>query len=628
LFVIQCRGMSQICHICLDRLNGPYLLQCGHAFCRICLEAYVQSRITDGVHEVKCFHPVNEGTCGVPLSDFEIHKLSTRNLWKKREKWRKRFLFKENGSECPYCDHIQEKYGSRSIQKCDACSKQYCAKHGRAHPIAMSCEEFESRDRKTHMTVQKTCTICPGCKEGVQKTDGCNKMKCSLCKTSFCFLCGSELKPPFYDHFDETSMKNIIWGCGGLLMYKDKPGRMMGLVRLKNLQKVIWKSKTIIWRLYSLPLAMSLLWFQIVTLRDAAFIAILLAPVFLTSFYTGILWMYAWHFLMDFLFIPYQVSNFAIFGFIINGLFDYVLYPWKESIKSFLAKRNLRVKLLVQNVSCVMNLWLLWELFFQILICSLSCSIIFGAGLSAFYYVFILLADGKKKNWLAKKLEAKVWFPIFTAVYVCFMAYYLPKVYDSDMSKLSVQKLFEFICNIPGWLYILGGCTQMLVWCLDPLNALWSVVNSVTWIGYIFTMGMSIIGHALSAFTVNSVKWIGYIFTMGTSIIRYFLAFVSYWMLCSFSPEICQSSIDVMSKVPQVNLHTVERKDVWAFINDPRWSFTIFWLLAIICFTITWVVKRRQLASSKRLKDKRGQRKTQYCCFPSRSKRRRRRHHG
>ena len=39
--------------------------------------------------------------------------------------------------------------------------------------------------------------ICPGCKTGVERTEGCFHMSCQ-CGTHFCYECGVEIHPPFY----------------------------------------------------------------------------------------------------------------------------------------------------------------------------------------------------------------------------------------------------------------------------------------------------------------------------------------------------------------------------------------------------------------------------------------------
>lgn len=60
---------------------------------------------------------------------------------------------------------------------------------------------------------------CPTCDTIIQRKDGCNKMLCSTCATSFCNLCGVYLereKP--YDHFKDPESS-----CYGRL-FQGMPG--------------------------------------------------------------------------------------------------------------------------------------------------------------------------------------------------------------------------------------------------------------------------------------------------------------------------------------------------------------------------------------------------------------------
>lgn len=46
---------------------------------------------------------------------------------------------------------------------------------------------------------------CPKCRVVVERSEGCNKMKCGVCGTLFCFICGDLLYPDDpYEHFRET----------------------------------------------------------------------------------------------------------------------------------------------------------------------------------------------------------------------------------------------------------------------------------------------------------------------------------------------------------------------------------------------------------------------------------------
>ncbi|KAL6943129.1 hypothetical protein ACO0RG_002115 [Hanseniaspora osmophila] len=45
---------------------------------------------------------------------------------------------------------------------------------------------------------------CPKCRAAIERSEGCNKMKCPMCGITFCFLCGEDLDPSApYRHFSE-----------------------------------------------------------------------------------------------------------------------------------------------------------------------------------------------------------------------------------------------------------------------------------------------------------------------------------------------------------------------------------------------------------------------------------------
>ncbi|CAI4047649.1 hypothetical protein SKDZ_13G0680 [Saccharomyces kudriavzevii ZP591] len=60
---------------------------------------------------------------------------------------------------------------------------------------------------------------CPRCEVVVERSEGCNKMKCGVCGTLFCFICGDLLYPEDpYEHFRE-----LFSGCYGRL-FEGMPG--------------------------------------------------------------------------------------------------------------------------------------------------------------------------------------------------------------------------------------------------------------------------------------------------------------------------------------------------------------------------------------------------------------------
>jgi len=289
--------MSKICHICLeDRLIKPFTLSCGHEFCHSCLKGYVDSQINCGICDIKCFHPTRNGesTCKQFLRDKDIKALTTTKMWKKALKWKKKHLLSAHGKvrECPYCEHIEKFEGDENIQKCSSCEKRYCAIHGRAHAWNVSCKEFEAdQEQISQKIINDTCTKCPGCSEGVQKSYGCNHMTCTKCDTHFCFLCGEKLVRPVYPHYNDNSIRNVLFGCGGMLYLKQKPSTWTRLrMRFSLARTIMWRNRSIASRYLMFPTFVASLWSGLVSIREIQVALVLLIPIKRVSWLTGILW--------------------------------------------------------------------------------------------------------------------------------------------------------------------------------------------------------------------------------------------------------------------------------------------------------------------------------------------------
>ena len=103
----------------------------------------------------------------------------------------------KHARECPFCQHLQIGSPVNPTITCDNCHLTYCYEHANAHPN-MTCEVYEQS--KAGETAQNRTLIdliskpCPGCNVHVEKSGGCNHMKCSNCGKAFCwcvllFLC-------------------------------------------------------------------------------------------------------------------------------------------------------------------------------------------------------------------------------------------------------------------------------------------------------------------------------------------------------------------------------------------------------------------------------------------------------
>ncbi|PNS14434.1 E3 ubiquitin-protein ligase dbl4 [Sphaceloma murrayae] len=254
------------CGVCLEPKKGTSchrMTDCGHVFCRACLQDFYNSAITEGdVGNVACLEP----SCGKtkpgeppkkrkaihPRELLEIGILESQARRYVELKRKKKLESDKSTIYCPrsWCqaparsnryppipsnllDYIDESADEASdpppaytkdtpesklpsasdrlaICSNPSCQLAFCRVcylgwHGEfarcwpRNPADLSEEEKASYDY-----IRLHTSPCPTCSSPVQKTMGCNHMKCFQCNTHFCYLCGAWLLPDNpYQHFNQ-----------------------------------------------------------------------------------------------------------------------------------------------------------------------------------------------------------------------------------------------------------------------------------------------------------------------------------------------------------------------------------------------------------------------------------------
>lgn len=76
---------------------------------------------------------------------------------------------------------------------CEVCSFKTCVKHKLPWHEGQTCEEFDTDDSQLDRLEQNEATarllskmdakVCPTCKQGVHRTEGCDHLMCKLLNT-------------------------------------------------------------------------------------------------------------------------------------------------------------------------------------------------------------------------------------------------------------------------------------------------------------------------------------------------------------------------------------------------------------------------------------------------------------
>jgi E3 ubiquitin-protein ligase RNF14 len=234
------------CHLCLEAHGGKecVLLHCGHAFGQACLHEYWAYHIQAGsVEGVRCPEPkCDTQPPSTTLESIVGHALTERFVRVARLR-----AAEQRGCVdwCPRdnCAMPATSDGVKFAQ-CQQCQYAFCRLcrklwHGSAEPCkrgalddliemyrAATDEEraqmrieysvsvieqveyvIEIQDRRTKETelsyewVEDQCARCPQCRSSINKVEGCNHIKCSVCTAHFCYLCSKGCYG--YEHWSE-----------------------------------------------------------------------------------------------------------------------------------------------------------------------------------------------------------------------------------------------------------------------------------------------------------------------------------------------------------------------------------------------------------------------------------------
>ena len=228
------------CEICFSSLLGSRCRRvepCGHIHCCECLRLYVTSKVRSGdVAKIEC--PSN--SCKESLSLNLIRELVSPEIFERFD----RLLLQKTLDKmtdvvyCPrptcQCVTLREEDDTNMAQ-CPRCRFSFCilckhAWHGvepckllpqdlkelRETWESLGTEEREVLEKqygksKLEKAFQEQDSMawldtnarkCPNCQAKIEKTLGCNKMTCTHCSASFCWLCSAPLPSVDpYKHF-------------------------------------------------------------------------------------------------------------------------------------------------------------------------------------------------------------------------------------------------------------------------------------------------------------------------------------------------------------------------------------------------------------------------------------------
>ncbi|KAG7237009.1 hypothetical protein INR49_032940 [Caranx melampygus] len=196
---VDCR----ICYVDLQPGEGVLLRECLHCFCRECLRSVI---MLSEEPEVPCPYRDDSYSCTCSLQEREIRALVPAEEY---ERWLQRGLSVaesrcEGSYHCatPDCRGWCVYEDTVNVFHCPVCGKHNCLICKAIHE-GMNCKQYQddlaaraindsAARRTTHLLktlVQSGEAMhCPQCGIIVQKRDGCDWLRCTVCHTEICWV--------------------------------------------------------------------------------------------------------------------------------------------------------------------------------------------------------------------------------------------------------------------------------------------------------------------------------------------------------------------------------------------------------------------------------------------------------
>jgi len=197
--------ISEECNICINTNNCRKIFmdgRCNHYCCNVCLKNYIFGRIRDKWATIQCpgrKKDDNYNQCEKILSYRRIKKyVSDQQLQELDKNIISEALPAIPIIYCPLCTEsikLEESHvkGKNKILKCNNCTIEFC----------IDCFEYNDENKYAYDNMENMhhCTLiedlkkvgdfkrCPKCQTAVEKEEGCDCMKCPMCRRRFCWNC-------------------------------------------------------------------------------------------------------------------------------------------------------------------------------------------------------------------------------------------------------------------------------------------------------------------------------------------------------------------------------------------------------------------------------------------------------
>ena len=187
-------AVSIECPVCFDEASFPIKMTCGHSWCRTCFQNYLTAAIQQKFFPLTCLG--NEARCTERISlhtakevlsaaDFDAMVSAAFDVYVQTHP--------EEIQYCPTPDCLQVFRPVREgiFLQCPSCLVRICPNCKTEAHDGLTCAELKDGldDLFKGWADEHDVKRCPGCHIAIEKAEGCNHMKCTVCQTHICWVC-------------------------------------------------------------------------------------------------------------------------------------------------------------------------------------------------------------------------------------------------------------------------------------------------------------------------------------------------------------------------------------------------------------------------------------------------------
>lgn len=187
------------CPSCLEENVSGLMLPCGHLFCYECWELYLEMCTME--RQVSAF-TCPARNCGLLFGPELVEAIaSERALARYRRKLANHYVKSHPlirwcpGDSCEMAIMVFRESSCGGSCVCTSCQHTFCFWCGHEDHHPCSCEMLSRwadvchEEGQTEEYMSRFTRGCPECHVRIEKTGGCNKMDCTRCGHSFCWVC-------------------------------------------------------------------------------------------------------------------------------------------------------------------------------------------------------------------------------------------------------------------------------------------------------------------------------------------------------------------------------------------------------------------------------------------------------